>query len=62
MAHSGKRAFAFVAIMLALALPTLSQEPDKTAPPESQSQPNSAQPQPPPSACVPRRIAGDDCK
>jgi periplasmic protein TonB len=48
MAHSGKRAFAFVAIMLALALPTLSQEPDKTASPESQSQPNSAQPQPPP--------------
>jgi len=45
--HSGKRAFAFVAILLASALPTLSQEPDRTAPPASQSQ-QSGQPQSPP--------------
>jgi protein TonB len=48
MKHSGKRAFAFVAILLAFALPTISQEPDKTASAASQSQPNSSQPQPQP--------------
>jgi protein TonB len=47
MTHSIKRAFELVAILLAFALPTLSQEPDKTAPPAPQSQPNSAQPQSP---------------
>src|SRR5580698_3053500 len=43
MTHSIKRAFELVAILLAFALPTLSQEPDKTAPPAPQSQPKSPQ-------------------
>jgi protein TonB len=47
MKYIGKRAFAFVTILLALALPALSQEQEKTEAPASQAAPPQTQPQSP---------------